>query len=327
MQILVTGATGLVGNAIVNALVRQKFSVRALVRNPERAKAMLPQEVECVAGDITDPSSLDRHMVGIERCFHAAGMPEQWQADDQIFDRVNRQGTVNVLTAAQKHGVKRVIYTSTMDVFEAPSGGTLVETRVDPHPKPTAYERSKQAAEQEANRFLEQGLDIVFLNPSAVYGPAPIHVSLNALLIKALKRELPLTPPGGMPVVYIDGVVQAHLAAAEIGRSGERYLLSDTYQTCEQLVATTLQLAGIQKVPPTAPFWLIRLLAAVSAPFARRFGFEPLVAPGQASFLAWQIRVDATKAQAELGFMPTPVEDGLQKTLDFLRSSGAVPRS
>jgi dihydroflavonol-4-reductase len=161
MKVLVTGATGLIGNALARKLVERGHEVRALVRDAERARAVLPSGVALARGDVTEPASLGPAMVGIEWLFHAAGMPEQWQRDEGIFDRVNRQGTANVLEAALAAGVRRVVYTSTMDFFAAPRGGTLVETHLDPAPKHTAYERSKQAAEREVERVRARGLEVV----------------------------------------------------------------------------------------------------------------------------------------------------------------------
>src|SRR5689334_7576647 len=132
MRTLVTGSTGLIGNAVTKRLVRDGHSVRALVRDPERARPLVPASVELVTGDIEDASSLVAPLEGIEWVFHTAGMPEQWQRDETAFDRVNTKGTANVATKSLAAGVKRLVYTSTMDVFAAPAGGTLVETHIDP---------------------------------------------------------------------------------------------------------------------------------------------------------------------------------------------------
>lgn len=326
MNVLVTGATGLIGNALVRRLVERGDAVRALVREPERAAKVLPAGVELVRGDVTAPESLPAAVRGVERVFHAAGMPEQWQADEGVFDRVNRQGTVNVLKAALEAQVRRVVYTSTMDVFAAPRGGTLVETNIDTAAKPTAYERSKQAAEREAEALRQQGLDVVYVNPAAVYGPSPVHVALNSMFLKLLNGQMPALPPGGMPVVYVDGVTDVHLAAAEKGASGERYLVADEHLSNTELARAILRAAGRpERVPFTAPEPLMKLLAAVSEPLARAFGFTPLVARGQLSFMLWNVRVDASKAQRELGFRPTPLAEGMEKTVAFLREQKLVP--
>jgi nucleoside-diphosphate-sugar epimerase len=319
MRILVTGATGLVGNALAKRLCERGDAVRALVRDPSKAAAVLPAAVDLRCGDITAAATLRDAMQDVDLVFHAAGMPEQWQKDDSIFDVVNRQGTANVMAAALAAGVRRVVYTSTMDVFAAPSGGTLVETNVDPHPKHTAYERSKQAAEKEAEAARAKGLEVVFLNPCAVYGPSPVLGTLNALIRKLLNREVPMLPPGGMPVVYIDGVVDAHIAAAERGGDGERYLLGDAFLSMQDIAAETVRIGGLKKIPGNAPLWLLQAVATISAPLARVFGFTPLVSPGELTFLQWQPRVDSSKAMRQLGFVPTAVSTGFAKTIEFLR--------
>jgi nucleoside-diphosphate-sugar epimerase len=328
VKVLVTGATGLIGNAVAKQLAAKGTHVRALVRDPARAKKLLPEGVELVSGDITDESSVRDAVRGTEVVFHAAGMPEQWQTHDAIFARVNRGGTQNVLRAALAEKVGRVIYTSTMDVFAAPSGGTLVETNVDPDEKPSAYERSKQAAEREADAVCKEGLDVVFMNPSAVYGPSPVHIALNSFFVQLLNGKMPLVPPGGMAIVYVDGVADAHVAAVERGKAGERYLLSDRHATNAELAAAIVAAEGKgRRVPSNAPVWLMKALAAISAPLARVFGFTPLIAPGQLSFLLWNASVDARKATRELGFVATSLDDGAKKTIAFLQGEGLVPKA
>lgn len=326
--VLVTGATGLIGNAVAKKLAAKGTRVRALVRDLDRAKKLLPAEVELARGDITDRASVDAAMNDVARVFHTAGMPEQWQRDDAIFDRVNRGGTVNVLESALAAKVERVAYTSTMDVFAAPRGGTVIETNLDPDPKPTVYERSKQAADREVEAIRAKGLDVVHLNPAAVYGPSPVHVALNDFFIKVLNKKAPLLPPGGVSVAFVDPVADAHLAAMERGTSGERYLLACEHVSMVHLAEVILEQAGGEtRVPPRAPLAVMRALAAVSAPLARTFGFTPLVAPGQVSFLTWDAHVDATKARRELDYMPTPLALGVHATIDFLRDEELVPRA
>ena len=325
MKTLVTGATGLIGNALAKRLVREGHDVRALVRDAGRARPLLPVEVGLVPGDITDPASLRKATRDAEIVFHAAGTPEQWLRDESVYDRVNRQGTVNVLAAAREEGVRRVVYTSSMIVFEAPAGGTVVESRVAAEPKETAYGRSKQAAEREAMRFLSEGLDVVLVHPSVVYGPSPVHVGLNSFFIQLLNRQAPLLPPGGVSVVTADGVADAHVAAAEKGRAGERYLVSDEFVTTRALAREIGAAGGLTRVPPVAPVWLMRAFAGTMEPLARVIPFTPLVTRGQLSIVLWRADVDTGKARRELGFRPTPLAEGVRETVDFLRAERLVP--
>lgn len=324
VRALVTGATGLIGNRIAAQLVAAGHQVRILARDPDRAARVLPTGVEIVRGDITEPQGLARAAAGTEWVFHGAGMPEQWQPDPGIFDRVNRQGTRNVLEAALAAGTRRVIYTSTMDVFALDARGILTEALVDPNPKHTAYERSKQAAEREAEALRARGLDVVYLNPAAVYGPSPVHVSLNSFLLQVLRRKAPLLPPGGVSVAYVDSVARAHLVAAERGRSGERYLLADEHVSMKDLATAMLREAGTDRVPPTAPALLLKALAVATEPLARAFNFTPLVARGPLAFVLWNARVDATKARRELDYSPVPLTEGLRRTLESFRQQRLI---
>jgi nucleoside-diphosphate-sugar epimerase len=325
MRILVTGGTGLIGNAILRKLIERGADVCALVRDESRARQVLPASVELVKGDITDSNSLDAAFRGVIRVFHAAGLPEQWQPDEKIFERVNTRGTANVMRAALAAGVKRVVYTSTMDVFAAPIGGTLVESNIDKHPKNTAYERSKQAAERETEAYRARGLDVVYMNPGAVYGPSPVHLGVNSLFIQFLNGKMPLVPPGGMSLAYVHGVAEAHLVAADRAQAGERFLIADGHASNRALVEIIAHEAGVSKVPPDAPVWLMKTLADVSAPIARRFGIRPIIAHGQLEFLLWDPRIDTTKAERELDFVPMPLEEGVRRTIQFLREAALVP--
>lgn len=323
-RVLITGATGLIGNAIARRLAERGDEVVALVRDPARAAKVLPVEITLIQGDMLDASSLERAFSGVTHVYHAAGMPEQWQRDESVFDRINRQGTANVMAAALAAGVERVVYTSTMDIFAAPAGGTLVETNVDPHDKWTAYERSKQAAEREVAAAREKGLAVVTLNPGATYGPSPVQVGLNDFFIRLMRRKMPAIPPGGMAVAYVEGVAEAHLAAMERGRPGESYLVADTHVTNHALARAIAAAAGLDRLPPDAPAWALKTFTDLTVPLARRFGFTPLIAPGHLTYMLWNVAVDASKAQRELGFEPLPLETGVARTMAWLRTTDLV---
>lgn len=131
--VLVTGATGTVGNAVAAQLAAAGAEVRALVRDVERARPLLPDGVTPILGDVTDSASITAAVAGCERVFHAAGLPEQWCLDAEDFRRVNVGGTANVVEACLAHGVARLVYTSTIDVFAWDAGRPL--RRVPPRPR------------------------------------------------------------------------------------------------------------------------------------------------------------------------------------------------
>jgi len=309
---LVTGATGKVGGAVARALLERGDEVRALVRDPAKAGRLLPGDVELVPGDVTDPESVERAVAGCELVFNAMGIPEQWLPDERTFERVNARGTETVVRAAREAGARRVVHTSTFDVFHAERGGRLDESRVADYPKGTAYERSKQRAEELA--LAARGdMGLVICNPAGVYGPTPASsISLDEeLFAPLLAGKLPLLPPGGLGVCFDAGVAAGHLLAAERGRDGERYVLCDRHVSLRELARMVVDAGGRGRVPPSLPAPAAKALAAAGEAIARATGLPPLLARGQLHFFMWDARPDTTKAQDDLGWEPTALEDGL----------------
>ncbi|HEX8073750.1 MAG TPA: NAD(P)H-binding protein [Thermoleophilaceae bacterium] len=319
MRALVTGATGKVGGATARALLARGDEVRALVRDPERATRLLPSGVECVAGDATDPESVARAARGCELAFNAMGLPEQWFEDDGIFERVNARGTENVIRAAREAGVRRAVHTSTIDVFHGERGGRLDESVVADYPKGTAYERSKQRAEQLA-LAAKGDMELVIVNPAGVYGPTPASsVGFDEEMFASLVRgRLPALPPGGCGVTFDAGVAQGQLLAADRGRDGERYILCDRHVSLRELAATVVDVAGRGRVPPVLPTGVAKAAAVLGERVARAIGRPPLLPRGQLHFFLWDAHPDSTKAQEELGWEPTALEDGLRASIAAL---------
>jgi nucleoside-diphosphate-sugar epimerase len=317
VKVLVTGATGKVGNAVARALAERGDEVRALVRDQARARSLLPAGVETVPGDVTDPASVASAVAGCELVFNAMGIPEQWLADESLFDRVNAQGTQTVAKAAREAGVRRLVHTSTEDVFHAERGSSFDETEVADYPKETAYERSKQRAEQLALEARD-GLEVVIVNPSGVYGPGPSPtMSIDKDLFAPLVRKrLPALPPGGFGVAFVDGVASGHLLAADRGRDGERYILCDRHVTLRELAQTVVRVAGRGRVPPTLPPPLARAMAVGGEALSKVIRRPPLLSRGQLHFFLWNAAPDSSKAQRELGWQPTDLEQGVRRTLE-----------
>jgi dihydroflavonol-4-reductase len=302
---------------VAAALRARGDDVRALVRDPERARGVLPDGVEPVRGDVTDPDSLRAAVEGCELVFNAMGMPEQWVPDEAVFEQVNARGTENVVRAAAAAGVRRVVHTSTIDVFHAERGERFDETDLARYPKGTAYERSKQHAEELALAARGDS-ELVIVNPAAIYGPRPGGgASIEAMLLEpVVRKRLPALVDGGFGVVYSEGLARGQLLAAERGRDGERYILSDRHATLLELARTAKRIAGRGFVPPVLPLPLIRASALLGELVARRTGLKPLTSKGQLHFILWNAKPDSSKAQDELGWDPTPLDVGVAAALD-----------
>ncbi len=319
--VLLTGGTGIVGNAIAHALVERGRRVRALVRSVERARALVPAACELVLGDVTDSTSVERAMAGCKVVYHAAGLPEQWLPDTATFERVNVGGTRTMIAAALAGGVERFVYTSTIDVFAWTPGTSFDESTIDPHPKGTAYERSKQAADRLVAEAITHGLPAVFLHPSAVYGTlAAGSPGLNTLIADLAAGRVPLLLPGTMPVVYAPDVGRGHVLA-EARPVGSRYILSESTWTLVDLARVISAAAGRGRVPPVMPSWAAHGLATAGELIARLIRRPPLIPRGQLHFLESGADPRADRARAELGWAPMSFRDALPATLAFVTHS------
>jgi nucleoside-diphosphate-sugar epimerase len=319
VRALVTGATGKVGGATARALVARGDEVRALVRDPDRAAGLLPTGIELVRGDVTEPESLAAAAEGCELVFNAMGLPEQWFADEGIFERVNAHGAENVTRAAREAGVRRMVHTSTIDVFHAERGGRFDESALASYPKGTAYERSKQHAE-ELVLAARGEMELVIVNPAGVYGPTPASsIGIDDEVLEPLVRGLlPALPPGGLGVCFDAGVAAGQLLAADRGRDGERYILCDRHVSLRELAETVVALAGRGRVPFGLPPPLATALARAGETLSRAIDRPPLLSRGQLHFFLWDAHPDSSKAQDELGWEPTALEDGLGAALAAL---------
>lgn len=325
MRALVTGANGKVGTAVTRALAARGDEVVALVRDPARASGALPDGVEVVRGDVTDPASVRAAADGCELVFNAMGIPEQWLRDEGEFDRINAIGSETVVREAARAGARRVVHTSTIDVFHAEPGAGFDESEVADYSKGTAYERSKQHGDQLVLAAAErEGIEVAIANPATVYGPGPegsasVERDLFEPVVNARRLTLPAMPPGGLGLVFADGAARGHLLVAEHGRPGERYILCDGHATLRQLAETAVRIAGRGRVPPTLPPLAARAAAAIGEPIGHLTGKPPKVPKGQLHFLLWNAAPDSTKAQRELGWEPTPIEDGVRATLASMK--------
>src|SRR6266545_6515250 len=325
MRLLVTGATGKIGNAVARRLAERGDEVVALVRDPAKARELLPDGVELTQGDVTDRESVRRAAEGVEGAFNCMGLFEQWFADSNVFDRVNAEGARNVISAAREAGAKRAVHTSTFDVFHAETGGTVSEASVADYPKGTLYERSKQRAEELVLKEAGQGIELVIANPASVYGPGPWQgTGIDGALRDAIRKRLPACPPGGMTTVYVDDVAAGHLAAFDRGKPGERYILADGYATLREMLTIAVDEADRGRVPPTMPLSLAKGMAGAGEAISRVIRRPPLLGRGQLHFLQWQAGADSSKATSELGVEFTPLEEGIRQTVRWMIEAGRV---
>jgi dihydroflavonol-4-reductase len=320
---LVTGATGFVGRQVARALVSQGHEVRVLRRRTSTTVALDGLPFEHVYGDILEPDAVRDAVAGCDRVFHVAALSSYWRARASDVYRVNVEGTRIIMDACLVSGVPRVIHTSSVAAIGVRRDGRPSdETQpFDSREERFAYAHSKHLAEQEVRRAIRLGLQAVIVNPAVVIGPGDHNLISGSLIVEMARRPLPACPPGGICTVDIDAVVQGHLAAAEQGRVGERYILGGENLTYREITAIISDVIGGRAPAWTLPSWVIPP-AAVALDAVNRFVRRPMVSGDQLRFSAHNAFFDSGKAIAELGYRILPFRSAAEKAYRWYMANG-----
>jgi dihydroflavonol-4-reductase len=322
---LVTGGTGFLGSHIARSLVEAGHMVRVLRRARSSLTLLEGLPVEHAIGDVVDAGSLERAMQGCDWVFHAAAVADYWRADRIKLYLVNVNGTINVLNAARRTGVRRVIFTSSAAAVglrddSRPSDETVL---FNLPPERFPYGHSKFLAELEVQRAVQQGQDVVILNPSVIFGPGDINLISGSGIVEMARGGVFIYPTGGMTAIDVRDVAEAHLAAAARGRTGERYLLGTVDISHRALMKLIADIVGVRApflpVPPAVtPF------AAVVADWLHRAGVNLPIDANQIRLSSRNVFFDCHKAWRELGEPRIDLRQSLEDTYQWYVARGLI---
>lgn len=321
--VLVTGVSGFIGWHVARELLRRGDRVRALVRPSSSVREL---GVELARGDLTDPASLGAAIRGCSQLFHVAADYRLWAKDSSELYRSNVDGTRNVLEAAKRAGVERVVYTSTVGCIGVPAGGVGDETMpVNLDAMAGAYKRSKFLAEQTALEFAAAGLPVVIVNPTAPIGdhdfkPTPT----GKIVLDFLKGKLPAYVDTGLNLVDVADTARGHLLAAEHGTPGERYILGCHNLTLKQIFERLAAISGLRAPRFRIPYFAAYGVGLCSTAWARITGAEPRAPIDAVRMAKKKMFVSHEKARRELGFQPAPVDGALARAVEWFRGNGYV---
>ncbi len=320
--ILVTGGTGFLGRHLMPILLENNDQLRMLVRSGAPPPWLSNAEIEFAPGDLTDPESLSLALTGCRTVIHAAGYFRLW-GPSQKFDQVNRQGTQHLFRAAVRAGVRKLIYVSSLAVVGGPpADGRPIDEGTICRPR-DAYQRSKLAAERIVQRAAqEEALNAVIIRPGAFYGPFGRY-GFNRLFIEDPLRGILIQVDGGRRLTFptfVPDAARAIWAAVDAGRSGEIYHVSGDSVTHARVNRVVSECAGIRSWRLNAPRRVMIALAFLMEASARLTGKEPFYPLNLKHYVFQDWRVRCCKAREELGFEPTPLEEGLRSTVAWYRS-------
>ncbi|WGV28562.1 hopanoid-associated sugar epimerase [Halotia branconii] len=325
-KVFVTGGTGFIGAHLVRLLLQQRYTVKALVRPSSNLDNLRSLDVEITQGDLNDPN-LWQQMAGCQYLFHVAAYYSLWQTDKELLYRHNVLGTRNVLVAAQKAGIERTVYTSSVAAIGVGSSGKVVdETHQSSLEKLVGdYKKSKYLAEQAAMQAAATGQEVVIVNPSSPIGSLDIKPTPTGdIILRFLRRQMPVYLNTGLNFIDVRDVAWGHLLALQRGKSGDRYILGHQNLTLKQLLDQLAQITNLAAPQRTVPAWLPLNVAWIDEKILAPLGKSPSVPLDGVRMAKQLMYYDASKAVRELGLPQSPVQAALKDAVDWFVNQGYV---
>lgn len=324
MTALVLGSTGCIGNNVVRACLEAGWTVRAFHRSSSKTWMLDGLHVEHALGDLADPASLVTAMRGCDVVFHAAAYYPHHSLDmaGSLRDAVRQMR--NVLGAAAETGVGRLVYTSTLTTLGPPAEPDRLTDENDfylPGSTNSAYFESKWAMEAEAWRAIAEGLPLVIVNPTGVFGPWDVKPTTGEILLNLAKGRLPVWLDLEVNLVDARDVGQGEVLAAQHGRIGQRYILGGENLALREALTVAAREAGARPPRWQASLGLVRALVRMGEGLGRLPFIKPLPLEHFKTLSEWRA-LNTDKARQELGFQARPFVDTMRDTLAWFREYG-----
>ncbi|BBA69222.1 hopanoid-associated sugar epimerase [Geobacter sulfurreducens] len=325
MKVFVTGATGFIGASIVRELLKDGCHVRVLARPGSDRRNLAGLDVEICEGDLRDRQALEHGLAGCEVLYHAAADYRLWTRTPAAMYAANVDGTRNILEAALRRGIAKVVYTSSVGTLGNPGNGTpgTETTPVTFADMVGHYKKSKFLAEREAEAFIARGLPLVIVNPSTPVGPHDVKPTpTGKIIVDFLNRKMPAYLDTGLNIIDVEDCARGHLLAARHGRVGEKYILGHENLTLREIFALLARLTGIPAPRVRLPHTPILMAAYVNEALAKLTGKEPLIPLAGVQMAKKFMFFESSKATGELGLQRRPAVDALRRAVEWFRANG-----
>ena len=327
MKALVTGATGFVGAAVARALLGAQWRVRVLARRSSDRRNLKSLDVEVSEGDLADLDSLQRAAQGCEGLFHVAADYRLGARDPAELYRANVEGTRNILSAAQRSGVQRIVYTSSVATIGIPADGTPGDEQSANSLENMIghYKRSKYQAEEVVREAARDGLSVVIVSPSTPVGPGDVKPTPTGLLVlDAAAGRMPAYVDTGLNIVHVDDVAAGQLVAYERGKAGERYILGGQDMSLREILEMIALLAGRSPPRVRLPYGVVLPLAYLAEGFARLSGRSGRITLEGVRMSRKKMFFSSAKAVRELGYRWRPPVQAFEDAIRWFRDNGLL---
>jgi len=327
VTVLLTGATGFVGAAVLRRLVAAGEAVRVLARPGSDRRNLDGIECRVAEGDLTDPASLRRAVAGCSGLMHVAADYRLWVPDPRVLYRTNVEGTRDLLRAAAEAGVSRIVYTSSVATLGINADGTPANesTPVALADMIGDYKRSKFLAEAEVRRLIEEeSVPAVIVNPSAPIGPRDVKPTpTGRLIVEAATGRIPAFVDTGLNVVHVDDVAEGHMLAYTRGAIGRRYVLGAEDMALRDILVHVATMVG-RRPPrvrlPRLPLYPVAFAAEAIARIRGRG--EPLVTVDGLRMSRKLMYFSSDRAKRELGYSPRPAAAAIRDAVAWFGEHG-----
>lgn len=329
-KVLITGATGFIGNHVTRLCLEKGDEVRVMVMPGEDRSPLDGMDVEFVEGNLLDGDSLRKAVTGVEQLYHLAAMFAIWTKDPDLHYKINVDGARMMMEAALAAGLEKVVYTSSVAAIGIEGNGkhSTEKTAFNSWPWASEYIMSKFISHQMVKGMVSEGLPVSMILPGLPFGPGDrAPTPTGTMILRTIKGQMKNYWDGGVCTVDVRDVAAGHVLAMEKGRIGESYICAnrDGNMTNKEFLTLIGNVAGVEGVAKNEVAGSTMLRVAKAVEFISKItGRAPMTTYKNTKYVLQHGYVDPSKAIEELGLPQTPIETAVRDSVEWFRSNGYV---
>lgn len=329
-KVLITGATGFIGNHVTRLCLDKGDDVRVMVMPGEDRSPLDGMDVEFVEGNLLDPESLKTVVQGCDQLYHLAALFAIWTKDPDLHYKVNVDGARRMMEAAKAANVEKIVFTSSVAAIGIEPGDSMSteETAFNSWPWASEYILSKFISHQMVKAMAFDGLPVTMVMPGLPFGPGDrAPTPTGTMIISTLKGKMKNYWDAGVCPVDVRDVAAGHVLAMEKGRIGESYILAnrDANMTSRAFLQLIGEIGGIEDVATKEISGDLMLrVAKLAELWSKITGKAPMTTYKNTMYALQHGYVDPTKAIEELGLPQTPIETAVRDSIAWFRENGYV---
>ncbi len=324
-KILVTGAAGFVGSHLAERLAQKGAQVVCMVWSRDSVNYLTPElRKSAVVGDVRDAAFVEKAMKGCDGVYHLAATLNEPSIPASEFYSTNVEGTRNVMAAALKLGVRKVVHTSSVATIKE-DANRVNEEYLFRGSFDGPYSLTKYKGEKVAFEYGARGLNVTVVNPTIIYGPRETH-TLGQIFRNYLQPKVRFVgfKNSVLNLIYVKDAVEGFILAMAKGRPGHRYILGGDEMTLGQFVSLMDEVTGTEKPVIAVPDAMLELAVSIVEPLLSLVHLHPPIMKAQINAMKRGTAVDISKSRKELGVPSRPVKEGLRETIEWYRKAGYI---